>query len=137
MLGILALVVGAIQWTVGDRAVREAFAEEVAKIESQGMDVDREEVARIEAEQLGAVRLIAGGLIAVGVTFVCLGLLVYRVPVVATVTGLVLYVGLQAMSAAVEPASIGKGLIFKILIIACLAKAVQAAIVYQRESPAH
>lgn len=137
LIGILATCVGAVQWTMGQEVLREAFAAEVAKIENQGMVVDQEEVARLEAEQTGTLRLIAGGLIAIGVTFIVLGLLVYRVPVVATVTGLVLYVGLQAISAAVEPETIARGLLFKILIIACLAKAVQAAVVYQRESPAH
>ena len=117
--------------------VREAIAEEVRVAESQGMVIDHETVAEIETTQIQTARLASGAVLVLGAVFIFLGAMVYKIPVAATVTGLVLYVGLQAISAMLSPETIGRGLLIKIVVVVCLAKAVQAAVAYQKESAAH
>ena len=136
-IGVLAAIVGAAQWQLGGAMVREAIAEEVKVAERQGMAIDFEEVAKIEAEQIQTARLASGALLGLGVVFIFLGTMVYKIPVIATVTGLVLYVGLQTVSGVLSPETIGKGLLIKIIVVVCLAKAVQAAVAYQKERAAH
>ncbi|HEY2841642.1 MAG TPA: hypothetical protein VGJ26_20955, partial [Pirellulales bacterium] len=62
-----------------------------------------------------------------------LGFCVYRYPLISTATGLIIYIGVQAMTAFFAPTSILNALIWKILIIVGLAKAVQAALAYERD----
>ena len=137
IIGVLTVVVGVAQWNLGEAIVQQAIAEEVKQAESQGIVVDYEEVAKIEAEQIQTTSFAFGAIIGLGAVFVFLGTMVYRIPVIATVTGLTLYVGLQTVSAAVSPETIGKGLFIKLIVVVCLAKAVQAAVAYQKESAAH
>ena len=136
-IGVLTLVVGVAQWNLAGSMVREAIAEEVQAAERQEMEIDYEQVAEIEAEQIQTARFASGALAGLGAVFVVLGAMVYRIPVVATVTGLVLYVGLQSVSAVLSPETIGKGLLIKIVVVVCLAKAVQAAVAYKKERAAH
>ena len=63
-----------------------------------------------------------------------LGVYVKKFPVPATITGLVLYLGANAVFGLMDPTTLARGLIIKIFIIIGLFKAVQAAIAYQRES---
>ena len=100
------------------------------------------EIAQVKRENPGAiideslirtVRLIYGATAALGGIFILLGIFVYAAPVACTVTGLVLYLGGIAVFAALEPQSLVRGLIIKILIIVGLVKSVQAAAAYQRE----
>ncbi len=117
--------------------VREAIAAEVKTAEGEGMVIDHEKVAEIEATQIQTARLASGAVLGLGAVFIFLGAMIYKIPVVATVTGLVLYVGLQTISAVLSPETIGKGLLIKIIIVVCLAKAVQAAVAYKKERAAH
>jgi hypothetical protein len=68
-----------------------------------------------------------------GAIFVVLGMFVRQHPVPCTVTGLVLFVLGWLISGVLDPMNLLAGIIFKIIIIVALAKAVQAAIAYQRE----
>jgi len=54
-------------------------------------------------------------------------------PVPITITALVIFVALLLIAAALDPASIAKGWLVKIIVIVGLAKAIQAALAYQRE----
>ena len=137
VIGVLTVIVGVAQWNLAASMVRQAIAEEVKEAERQEMVFDSAEVAQIEAEQIQTTKLACGAIVGLGAVFVFLGTMVYKIPVIATVAGLVLYVGVQAVSAAVSPETIGKGLFIKIIIVICLAKAVQAAVAYQKESAAH
>ncbi len=70
---------------------------------------------------------------AVGITYILFGVYVYRFPVPITISALIIYLALQAVQAALEPESLAKGFIIKILIIVALAKSIQAAIAYEAE----
>ena len=56
--------------------------------------------------------------------------------VAVTVSALVIYVGSAIVFGILEPESLARGLIIKIIIIVALAKAIQTAAAYQRERDA-
>ena len=77
---------------------------------------------------------VASGLVALlGGLFVVFGLIVQKFPVPITVASLVLYIGQVAIFAVIIPGSLVSGIIFKLIIVVALVKAVQAAIAMQRE----
>jgi hypothetical protein len=71
--------------------------------------------------------------IAVGGLFLLFGLLITVIPVIATISSLVLYLVQQAILLYLNPAMVGSGFLFKILIIIALVKAIQAAFAYEKE----
>ncbi len=83
---------------------------------------------------LGLVRVIYGGALALGVVFIILGALVNRFPVPTTIAGLVLYLASTALFMLLDPSSIAKGIVIKVIIIYGLVRAVNAAIAYKKES---
>jgi hypothetical protein len=120
--------------------VRQQFDKEVAALRGQGLQIDEVELKKLEDEATGQTQLLnIGGLIG-GISFIALGALVFQYPVVCTVTGLVLYIGLVAVFGFItylsegDPSVFFKGFIIKILIIVGLFKAIQAALEYQKEA---
>ena len=97
------------------------------------MIVDQGKVNEAKVQVVKVVQLVAGVTMALGVVFIVLGVLVYKIPVVATVLGLVLYVGAAILFGLFDPASLVSGIIIKIFIVIGLVKAVQSAIAYQKE----
>lgn len=136
-IGVLTVIVNGIQLGMAEDQIREAFAQDVAAAETQGMVLDMDKVAELEESALSMARLIVGAAVAVGVVFIVLGAIVKKFPVVSTVTGLVLYVGSVAVFGMIDPSTLARGLVMKIIVVVFLAKAVQAAAAYQRESHAH
>jgi hypothetical protein len=112
--------------------MREQIRAEVAKVQAQGNLVDHQAVEAI----VRGGQVLAGGFVLMGIVFVALGLAVKAYPVPITVTAFVLYVGSAVVMALLDPEQIGRGLIFKIIIVVALVKAIQAAVAYQRESSA-
>jgi hypothetical protein len=121
LVGILTLAVNSFLFWNSSNEIRQLVAQQA---------LDPEGIPSI----LGVVRLIYGAGIAFGVVFCVLGLLVTTFPVLTTVLGLVLYIGAAAGYAWLDPASLARGWLFKILIVAGLVKAVQAAIAYKKET---
>jgi hypothetical protein len=78
-------------------------------------------------------RVIGGVFAFMGLVFIVFGVVIHRIPVVATVTCLVLYILGALITALLNPASLAVGLIIKIIIVVGLVKAVQSAVVYERE----
>lgn len=76
-------------------------------------------------------------LIAVGVAFVVMGIAIYTYPVPITITALVIYVASAAIFAVLDPSSIVRGLLIKILIVVALAKSIGAATEFEKERKAH
>lgn len=70
------------------------------------------------------VQSIYGGFIAVGVTMILLGALIYQFPVFCPLAGLIIYILAIIVSAVIDPMSLIKGIIFKVLVIVALGKAV-------------
>lgn len=99
-------------------------------------NLDADTKALIDKERTDAIskiHLIYGAGIGLGVIFIICALMVDKKPVIATMTGLVLYLGSIAAMAAIDPTTIAQGIIMKAVIIIVLIKAVKAAIAYERE----
>ena len=79
------------------------------------------------------VRMIYGAGLALGIYFVMAGFFVKKYPVPLTILSLVLYVGATAGFGMLDPTSIVRGLIIKIIIVVALGKSVQTAFAYQKE----
>lgn len=77
----------------------------------------------------GSGLTLVGGIVAgIGLVFLGLAAWATTAPFPAAVTGLVLYVTLTVVDAIADPTAIFRGIIIKVLIIAALAKAVQAGL---------
>jgi predicted RND superfamily exporter protein len=129
--GITLLQAG-VAYTSSENLARQVIEEEKAK---QGPFVTFDPVAVRHAEETvrKAIELVALGVGVLGVIFVVFGAVVGYAPLTCTVTGLVLYLGLQAFYAIGNPATLLHGLIWKVIIIVGLVKAIQAAAAYSRE----
>jgi hypothetical protein len=135
IIGALNLLLGVGVFLMAEGIVRQSIEAEKRKA-GPNVVFDPAEVKKVEEHQLQVVRLVAGGEALLGLIFIGLGMAVYRAPVACTVTGLVLFVGLHATAAAIDPVSIVQGILFKIIFLICLIKAVQAALAYEREMKA-
>jgi hypothetical protein len=123
----IMIVIGAIM-VIGH--IFMAFnAENEVRNEMQKGQLDADEVVLV-----WIVRAVYGAFALLGVVFIVLGLLTRRFPVAATVTGFVVYLLMHATFAVHDPATLVEGIIFKIIVVVCMAKAIQAAAAYQRES---
>jgi predicted RND superfamily exporter protein len=116
--------------------VDEAIQERVNALRQQGMIEDPQQVEEVRASMLRITYLLSGVLIAIGVLFIIFGIAIYTKPVPITITSLVIYIGCMAIFGFLDPASLAQGIIVKIIIIAGLVKAVQAAIAYEKERSA-
>jgi hypothetical protein len=110
--------------------VRMELNQELARQRIAGNAADRPQAEQLMLMVSYAVH---GGTILLGVVFIVCGLLVKRFPVVVTILSLVLYVASVAVFGVLNPATIPMGLVFKIIVVICLVKAVQSAFAYQRE----
>jgi hypothetical protein len=131
-IGILTVLVNGIQLAMARDLVKKEMDKAIQAQMGPGQRVDPAERERIENTQIFFVQLVCGGLIFLGVLFVIFGLIIKLFPVPVTVTSLVLYVGITVVFAVLDPASLGAGLIIKILIVVALVKAIQSAIAYQK-----
>lgn len=92
--------------------------------------------AEEHARVLSIVRMIYGAGIALGLFFTVAGILVQKFPVPLTILSLVLYVGATAGFAFLDPGSLMRGIIIKVIIVVALGKSVQTALAFQRERDA-
>lgn len=113
--------------------VKGELDKEIQKAKAQHMVVDQAKVKEVEALMMryGYLGSVVG--IGLGVVFVILGLIVKQYPVPATLLGLVLYIGTIIILALTDLQTISQGIILKVIFIACLLKALQAAIAYEKE----
>jgi len=129
-IGILTMVVNIVQFALAETLVQSAIDAEIRKRGGGVVDpVKKEQIIQ-------AVRVAAAVLIAVGALYIVFALIVHQYPVPVTVIALVIYVGAAIVFAVLDPETLAQGLIIKIIIIVALVKAVQTAIVYQRERDA-
>ncbi|MDB5311234.1 MAG: hypothetical protein JWO38_5436 [Gemmataceae bacterium] len=135
VVGVLTALMNVFMFVNAEAEVRKAFEDEKRKL-GPGMVFDEAEIKKTSESALQVTRLIYGGTVFLGVLFVCLGLAVYRAPVVCTVTGLVLYLAANAIFAALDPLNLVRGIIVRVIIIVAMVKAVQAALAYEREAKA-
>jgi hypothetical protein len=98
------------------------------------MIIDHAKVAELRESAIRSVKLASYIAAALGAIFIIFGMFVYQFPVPITLASLVLYLGSTAVFGYIDPMTLAKGWIIKILIIAGLFKAVQAAVASERES---
>jgi hypothetical protein len=140
VVGILTICVQGFLFANAKSEVDEEINKELAKngggsialIEKQAPEV-RAEFDKAYVEAVGKVRLIYGAFLAVGVMFIGCALLVDRKPVIATVTGLVLYLGAKAAVGMLAPEALAQGLIISVAIVIGLIGAVKAALAVERQ----
>jgi hypothetical protein len=139
IVGILTICLNGFMFVRADKEYDDALEAEVHK---QGgsmaalQKLDAETKGAIDKERtdvVGKLHLIYGAGLGLGAIFIICALMVNRKPVVATMTGLVLYLGGIAAFAVIDSSNLAKGLLIKIVIIAVLASAVKAAIAYERD----
>jgi len=142
IVGLLTFVVNGFHFATAEKSFDRAVEQE---LRGEGLTLEEvrnrppEERAEFDEEYekgLQLARLITGGSALLGLCFIACAMMVFRKPVAATVTGLVLYLGGTAAILAIDPPSIARGLLFKILIVIGLASAVKAALAYERSARA-
>ena len=82
------------------------------------------DVAMSQESLLQYVQIFYGAFIAVGVAMLLLGALIYQFPVFCPLAGLILYILAIAVSGILNPMSLVKGIVIKVLVIIALGKAV-------------
>ena len=132
-VGILTIIGNIVFLALARSQVKDALDKEEQKLRGQGMVVDQAKRQQVEDQQILLIYAIHGVAIALGVLFVVFALIIYRFPVFATVTSLVLYIGAAVVFGLLHPPSLAAGLIIKIIIVIALVKAVQAALAFERE----
>jgi hypothetical protein len=132
VVGVLNLIGGIFFYVNAENEARQVIEAEKRKAGPM-VTFDPARVKEVEQEITRIARLIYLGVIGVSVVFIILGILVHKAPVACTVTGLVLFLALNAVAIVADPMNILRGLILKIIFLVCLVKAVQAAVAYQKE----
>lgn len=132
-VGVLTLLINGGLLLGAESMVESEINQEVRKLQAQGMEFDPAELAKLKESAVRETQLVSGAAAGIGVIFCVLGALVYKIPVPATVLALVLYVGAAAVFGMLDPSTLAKGLIVKIIIVVALVKAVNSAIAYERE----
>ncbi len=88
------------------------------------------EVGMSREALLQFVQIFYGSFIAVGVVLILLGALLYQFPLFCPLAGLLVYLLAMGVSAVIDPMSLIKGIIIKVLVIIALAKAVNDGAYY-------
>jgi hypothetical protein len=130
-LGVL-LVLISIPVLIGAAHLAKSIVD--SEIKKAGVvEPDPISVAEVTGSVERAIRVSGFLMLGVGILYFVLAAVVTRFPVPATITALVVYVGMQIIGAinADDPKEIMSFWLIKLLIIIALAKAVQAAIAYQ------
>jgi hypothetical protein len=140
IIGILTIALGGFLFSNAEDEVDRALSAELRRVGASMETVDKAKYNEVREEVLRKAKLIYSANIGLGFLFIGCALLVSRKPVIATVTGLVLYLGGQAAIIAMDEggpgAGIAKGLLVRILIIVALVSAVKAAIAVERQQNA-
>jgi hypothetical protein len=133
IVGVLTVLANLAFFALIVPQVDEEIKKQVNELHRQGLQEDPEIVTEVRGKMIRIAQLFQGGAAALGVVFIVLGCLVHKYPVPATVTGMVLYIGGNAVFGYLDPMNLARGWIIKIIIVFVLAKSIQAAIAYQRE----
>jgi hypothetical protein len=132
VVGVITVALNGFFFFMAESNVKEELDKEVAKLPS-GTRVDQAKYAEVRDRAIAVTRMINAGGVVLGAAFLGCAAFVYRQPVPATITSLVLYLGGNAIFGFLEPATLTAGIIVKGLIVVGLFKAVQTAIAYQKE----
>jgi hypothetical protein len=133
-IGILTIVLNAIFLALARDQVEKEAEAEIAKQGGRGRVVINEAQFKQAKEEAVQFVIIANSVaIFLGVLFVIFGLIVKTFPVPVTVLSLVIYIGAVLVFGVLDPRTLGAGIIWKIIIVVALVKAIQTALAYERE----
>ena len=135
ILGVLMVLFNVAFMFIERDQVRKQLDDEIRKA-GPNVIVDRAKLQQIEDAAVRLANLIHIGFGFAGIVILVCGIMVYQHPAACTVLGLVVYLGVIAIMAFIEPKTLIQGIILKVIIIAALVSAVQAAIAYQKEKDA-
>lgn len=125
VVGILTLAINGFMLTNIDNEIDG---------ELKKLNVSRAQVPPSKIQEVQNLGFMVYGVgVALGVLFLIFAALVRSFPVPITISGLVVYVVAVLGFAAIDPASLARGLIFKIFIIVGLISSLRAAVAYERE----
>lgn len=131
----LLVVIGLINIVVNSIAVasfRDQVHKEAADRQAKGQLIDHNKLEAV----IRAGQVSIGAFVVLGVVYLLLGLMVRAYPVPITITAFVIYVAVNVIVAVADPSVLATGFIFKIIVVAALVKAIQAALAYQRDKAA-
>ena len=132
IIGVLIIILNAFMLTTLRSQVKNEIEKQIRQLPA-GSVVDPAKTKEVEDQAVKIGTAVSGVVIFLGVLFVVFGLIVNLYPVPVTVTSLVLYLGATAVFGFLDPTTFVQGIIFKIIIVMCLIKAVQAAIAAKKE----
>ncbi len=132
-VGVITVLANAAFVFFARNLVDSEIEKEIANLRGQGMVIDEDAVDEFRDQALRSVQVANGIGVLLGLIFLACGAYVYQYPVPATITSLVLYIGAAAVYGVLDPTTLAKGFIIKILIVVALFKAVQSALAYERE----
>lgn len=119
------IIVGVLTLVVNIFLMVNAAEEMKQVVQQEGLDGDLGMFTTI-------LRVFYGIAAFLGIVYIILGLLVYRFPLFAPLTGLILYIGSVALFGFLEPTSLMRGIILKIFVVVALFNAVKAGFEYRR-----
>jgi hypothetical protein len=128
----LLVIIGLINIVVNSVAVasfRDRAQKEAADLQAKGQLIDHDKLEAV----IRAGQVSIGAFAVLGVIYLLLGLMVRAYPVPITITAFVIYVAANVIVAVADPSVLATGFIFKIIVVAALVKAIQAALAYQRD----
>jgi hypothetical protein len=131
IIGILTLGANAFFAATARQQVDAEIQKEQRKAAAQGMQfiVDQSKVDMV----VRMVIIINVVMCLVGALFIVFGIIVKMYPVPITIASLVIYVLAALVFAVLEPESLLRGIIIKIIIVVALISSIKAAIAYERE----
>jgi hypothetical protein len=132
VVGVLQIITPVIFMALAPQMIHKEIEAEVTKIGGPGR-VDPAVLKQAEETALRINYLVNGGFILLGILFIVFGFIIYQYPVPVTVTSLVLFIGANLGVALLEPESLARGIIVKVIFVVALVKAVQAAVADRRE----
>jgi hypothetical protein len=132
-VGVMTILVNGVMVFFADSLVQNQIDEELRSPQFAGRQINHQALAEFKQAAVQSTRIADGIAIAAGIVFIVCALNVQRYPVPITIFSLVLYIGLAAAYAVIDPRTLLAGLIVKVIIVIALFKAIQAAISMQRE----
>jgi hypothetical protein len=121
-----------LQWSDVDKLFDKMVRQEEAQL-GPGMILDPVKVEEARQEFYYGVYIVLAMMVAVGLVLIVLGMTVHLAPVPIAISSLAIYLGYHAILAVMDESTIIQGWIWKIIVIACLVKVIQAAQSYQSD----
>jgi len=131
LIGLLTIAWNGYEFSQIDRAVDLEVQKRINSLHAKGLVEDQVEVTQLRNRLARFIQFACGLMVAVGIVFVVLGMMVYAYPLSATILGLVIYVGSIALFGFLSPETLLQGALGKIVFVVALAASVRTAIAWR------